>query len=213
MKSGLARRIAHGTWQDLLFGNPRKSRGGLSPTRNHSRKPDDYVIGDALEFVREVLRNHLGVADAAVIVDSARTLMAPGAAPGAYVSVVNVQEDTSFRTHSSAEQRGNASQYRQPPLHLNVDVMFSFSFETYHASLELLSKTIELFQSTPVFAATTHAGSEGVSFPTSLEKMVFDLRNLTFAELSDLLRMVGSTYVPSVVYRVRLAKAVSAAAD
>ena len=165
------------------------------------------MISDALEFVRQVLRAHLGVADAEVIVDSARALSVPNAAPGAYISVVNVQEDTTFRTHSSAEQRGNSSQYRQPPLHLNVDVMFAFSFQKYGASLEHLAHTLELFQSTPVFAPSTQTGSEVASFPATLEKIVFDLQNLTFAELSDLLRMVGGTYVPSIVYRVRLAKA------
>ena len=114
------------------------------------------------------------------------------------------------RTNSESKpplQRGNSSQYRQPPLHLNVDVMFAFSFQLYRDSLEHLARTLELFQSTPVFTASTQAGVEGVSFPVSVEKIVFDLQNLTFAEMSDLLRMVGGTYVPSVVYRVRLAKA------
>ena len=165
------------------------------------------MINDALDFTRKVLRAHLGVAYAEVIVDSARTFVAPNAPSGVYISVVNIQEDTTFRTHSSAEQRGNFSQYRQPPLHLNVDVVFAFEFQAYGTSLEHLSRTIELFQTTPVFGPSTPVDDEGVKFPATLEKMVFDLQNLDFDELSDLWRMMGGTYLPSVVYRMRLAKA------
>ena len=165
------------------------------------------MINDALEFIRRELRIALAVAESEVIVDTPRTVGTPGAAPGVYISVVNVQQDIAFRTHSTAEQRGIRSQYREPPLHLNVDVLFAFAFPTYGANLEHLSTTLDFFQLKPMFTPSTQDGADSVPFPPVLERVVFDMVNMNLAELNDLWTAVGSPYLPSVVYRVHLAKA------
>src|SRR5262245_49454571 len=164
------------------------------------------MIDDALEFIRRELCAALSVAESEVVVNAPRTLAVPGASSGVYVSVVNVQQDTAFRTHSTAEQRGTSSQYREPPLHLNVDVLFAFAFPTYGANLQHLSTTIDFFHGRPMFTPSTQ-GDGAVPFPQALERMVFDMVNMSLAELNDLWAAAGSPYLPSVVYRVRLAKA------
>ena len=165
------------------------------------------MINEALEFIRRELRVALAVSEPEVIADTPRILAMPGAAAGVYISVVNVQQDTAFRTHSSAEQRGIRSQYREPPLHLNVDMLFAFAFPTYGANLEHLSTTIDFFQLKPMFTPSTQEDTDAVPFPTVLDRMVFDMVNMNLAELNNLWAAVGSPYLPSVVYRVRLAKA------
>src|SRR6187402_1749454 len=136
------------------------------------------MINDALEFIRRELRIALAVAESEVTVDTPRTIALPGAAPGIYISVVNVQQDTAFRTHSTAEQRGIRSQYREPPLHLNVDVLFAFAFPTYGANPDHLSATLDFFQGKPMFTPSTQEGADAVPFPPVLDRIVFDMVNM-----------------------------------
>ena len=56
------------------------------------------MIADAIEFMRREVRDHLGVADDEVIINSARKLTEDANPPGAYISVVNVQRRRPFET-------------------------------------------------------------------------------------------------------------------
>ena len=164
------------------------------------------MIADVLDFVRRELRAYLGVADAEVIVNSARTLVDQGNPPGAYISVVNIQEETSLRNQPNVERRGGIAHYVEPPVHLTLDLLFAFEFQTYATSLVHLSKTIELFQLKRWFGPTTQTGLNAVPFPPTLEKLVLEMVNMNFEELNHLWGVLGGAYFPSVVYRVRLVK-------
>jgi hypothetical protein len=164
------------------------------------------VIADAVEFVRREVRDHLGVADDEVIINSARKLVEDANPPGAYISVVNVQEETTLRNMPHVERRLGQSLYIEPPVYLNLYVLFAFEFLTYATSLTHLSKTVELFQSKRWFAASTQGGPGAIPFPASLEKLVFEMVNMNFEELNNLWGVLGGAYFPSVVYKIRMVK-------
>ena len=52
------------------------------------------MIADAIEFIREELRAYLGVSDAQVSAGTPRTLAQHGKRSGAFISVVNIHEET-----------------------------------------------------------------------------------------------------------------------
>jgi hypothetical protein len=164
------------------------------------------MIADALDFTRRQLRAYLNVADAEVIVNSARTLVEKDNPPGAYLSVINVQEESALRNLSHVERRSGQSHYVEPPVHLNVFVLIAFEFQTYDTSLVHLSKAVELFQHRRWFSAATQAGPGAIPFPATLEKLVFDLVNMNFEELNNLWGVLGGSYFPSVVYKVRMVR-------
>lgn len=164
------------------------------------------MIGDAIEFIRKEVRDHLGVADDEVTINSARKLLEETNPPGAYISLVNLQEETALRNTSHVERRLGQSVYIEPPVHLNLSLLFAFEFMTYASSLIHLSKTVELFQSKRWFSAETQAAPGAIAFPTTLEKLVFDMVNMNFEELNNLWGVLGGAYFPSVVYQVRLVK-------
>lgn len=170
------------------------------------------MISDALDFVRRELRAHLGVADPEVIVDSPRTLVDQDTPRGARISVVNVHEEPNFRNQVNAERRGNVAQFGEPAAHLNADLLLAFEFQDYATSLHNLSKTIEHFQRKPLFTPSTQSEPDSEPFPTTIEKLAFEMLNLNFEELNHLWGAIGAAYVPSVVYRVRLVKAQADAA-
>lgn len=164
------------------------------------------MIADAVEFVRREVRDHLGVADDEVVINSARKLTEGANPPGAYISLVNVQEETTLRNLPHVERRSGQSQYLEPPIYLNLHLLFAFEFLTYAASLTHLSKTVELFQTKRWFANATQTGPGANAFPPTLEKLVFEMVNMNFEELNNLWGVLGGSYFPSVVYKVRMVK-------
>jgi hypothetical protein len=164
------------------------------------------MIAEAIEFIRRELRVHLGVSDEEVIVNSARTLVDMENPAGAYISVVNIQEEAALRNQPVVERRLGQAHYIEPPVYLNLYLLFAFEFVAYSTSLTHLSKTVELFQTKRWFAAATQTGPAAIPFPATLEKLVFEMVNMNFEELNNLWGVLGGAYFPSVVYKVRMVK-------
>lgn len=162
------------------------------------------MIDDAVEFIREELRACLGVSDAQVSAGTPRTLAQHGKRSGAFISVVNVHEETALLNRHEVEGSGR-SPHGDPQL-LTIDLLIAFEFQTYATSLAQLSKTIELFRRKPLFSSGTQGAPDATPFPATLEKLAFEMVKLSFEELNHLWSVLGSAYLPSVLYRVRLVK-------
>ncbi|NJM92518.1 MAG: DUF4255 domain-containing protein [Rhodospirillaceae bacterium] len=171
------------------------------------------MIGDAIEFIRKEVRDYLAIDDAEVIINSARKLVENANPPGAYISVVNVQEETTLRNSPHTERHLGQLKYIEPPVHLNLYLLFAFEFLTYATSLVRLSKTVELFQTKRWFSPATQTQPGANAFPSSLEKLVFEMVNMNFEELNNLWGVLGGAYFPSVVYKVRMVKVQAAVVE
>lgn len=168
------------------------------------------MIAAAVEFVRKEVRKQLGVTDAEVVAAAARTLADESASPGVYLSLIKLQEETTLRNTRHVEsyppKEKRDPRYLEPPVFLNLHLLFAFNFPNYSTSLVHLSKTIELFQNKRWFAASTQTEPDAVTFPPTLEKLVFAMVDLSFEELNNLWSMLGGTHLPSVIYELRLIK-------
>ncbi|CDF83984.1 hypothetical protein PKB_2637 [Pseudomonas knackmussii B13] len=162
------------------------------------------MIADAVEFIRKEVRRHLGVANGDVIANSARKLAEEASAFGAYISMINIEEEPVLRNTPHVEKRLGKSRYIEPPVFLNLYLLIAFKFDPYETSLIHLSKTIELFQSRRWFSAASQSGPGATPFPPSLEKLVFEMVNMNFEQLNNLWGVLGDAYFPSVVYKVRM---------
>lgn len=160
------------------------------------------MIDDALEYIRREVRLDLGLPDNAVITNNVQVLTEDNNATGVYVSLVNLQEEPALKNTEHFIRQNGQVHYKEPPVHLNLFVMFAFEFDNYQTSLLRLSQTIELFQSKRHFSATNQR--PGNPFPASLEKLVFDFHNIDFEQLDHLWGVLGGAYFPSVLYKVRL---------
>ncbi len=163
------------------------------------------MIHDALTYIRRELRNRLGIADALVTIESARALSVPNnPAEGAFITLVNVEEEPALRNLPNVERVANVLIRQEPAVHLNLYLLFSFEFQTYEASLQQLSNTIGLFQEKRVYTAANQDPAN--PFPAGLEKLIFELHNMNFEALNNLWGVMGGAYFPSVVYKVRLVR-------
>lgn len=88
-----------------------------------------------------------------------------------------------------------------PPLYINLYVLFLANFfnAKYKDGLSAISTVISFFQQYPVL---NHQ-----NFPeldARIDKLTFEMTNLDPTELSYLMGMAGTKYLPSVYYKVRM---------
>ncbi|WP_321206645.1 DUF4255 domain-containing protein [Tolypothrix tenuis] len=117
------------------------------------------------------------------------------------MSLVNLQEETTLKNSSYYRLENNRTIYQNPPIHLNLFILFSALHNKYDTALRLLSRVVEFFQSqTEIsFKATpgTGIGSRDI-------RIVPDLYSLSFEQLNHLWGSLGGKQVPFVLYRARL---------
>lgn len=115
--------------------------------------------------------------------------------------LVNIEEDNTLRPSDryATTTRDGASMKVQPEVRLNLYVLFVARFKQYEHGLAHLSQIVQYFQNHPVL---DHRSAPEMS--EDIEKLVFELITLPFAELNELWSALRTTYHPSVLYRVRM---------
>jgi len=98
----------------------------------------------------------------------------------------------------------------QPPVEMDLLLLFVAHNSNYETALRDLSDVIGFFQAYPVFdeqkyPALNAAVLEPAKKPWQLiERLSFSLYNLTFEQQNNLWAMLGSKYIPSIVYKVKM---------
>ena len=85
------------------------------------------------------------------------------------MSLVNVQEESTLKNAPPYRVSGSRTIYKNPPVHLNLFILFSVLHKQYATSLRLLSRVIEFFQWQKEFSfsITPVAGETGSVCPVS----------------------------------------------
>lgn len=110
------------------------------------------------------------------------------------VLLVNVEQDRTNRMMPSGRLQGQT-----PAIDLNLGVLFVCRFTDYAQGLGALSLVVEFFQGTPVF--------ERSQFPTldaRIQKLCVELNAMPFAEQNEVWSSLRTSYLPSVLYKVRM---------
>lgn len=116
------------------------------------------------------------------------------------VFLVNVEKETvSSRQASFGSFDRSASAY--PPVFLNLYIMVAGNFggSNYAEGLKFLSNTVSFFQRQPLF---DHQVTPELD--RRINKLVLDIENLSFQDLSSLWGMLSGKYQPSILYKVRM---------
>ncbi|XCN73109.1 MAG: DUF4255 domain-containing protein [Candidatus Electrothrix aestuarii] len=118
------------------------------------------------------------------------------------VFLVNIEKESIMGHQPELRSAGasrNPSAY--PPLRLNLYLMFAASFggKNYPESLKFISQTVSFFQRSPVFDHQTTP-----ELDDRVEKLVLDMENISFRDLSSLWGVLSGKYLPSVLYKVRM---------
>jgi len=121
-----------------------------------------------------------------------------GVNTNAFLTLVNIEEDRISKSQENFVRRDNKVFYQNPKVYLNLFLLFSVNM-TYSESLKRLSCIIQFFQFQNVF---THLTSP--SLPEGIDELILDLYTISFQDLNNLWGVMGSRYLPSVMYKMRL---------
>jgi Pvc16 N-terminal domain len=127
------------------------------------------------------------------------------------MTVYNLTQETmvsSYRPVVGGEHgTGDAYATVAPPLYIDVHLMVMANFATrnYADGLAALSRLIDFFRCTPSFTPHNAPG-----LTPEINKLVLELQNLVPADVSRVMAMVGTPYLPSVFYKLRMIPFVSA---
>jgi hypothetical protein len=132
------------------------------------------------------LRPRLGIADHIVGVSDATGKTAPGAPSRLLLFVTGIFQDTMARS---------------VPGHLTVHLMLASSFdpENYLEPLKILSHAIRFLQAHPRFDP-----GNAPEIDRSIERLCLEIEPLDTEAASQLRRILGGRYLPSVQYRMRV---------
>jgi hypothetical protein len=117
----------------------------------------------------------------------------------AFLSLVNIEEDRISKSQENFIRRNDTIIYRNPKVYLNLYLLFSANLSSYSESLKRLSYIIQFFQYQNVFTPLTSP-----TLPDGVEELILDLNTLSFQDLNNLWGVMGSKYLPSVMYKMRL---------
>ena len=124
------------------------------------------------------------------------------------ISLINIEEDRSYRNRSATVADSTTTVSRNPPVYLNLFVLFTINNSVYGDGLDYLTYIIEFFQGKNVFnnlnsipLSTTIGPSVGAEFSFTM-----DLHGLNLEQLNNLWTSLGGQQRPCVMYKLRMLK-------
>ena len=117
----------------------------------------------------------------------------------AFITLVNIEEERLSKSPDNFVRQGTGTLYKYPRVFLNLYILFAVNLSSYTESLKRLSFIIQFFQFQPVFVPVSYP-----SLPAGIDKLILDLHTLSFQDLNNLWGILGSKYLPSVMYKIRM---------
>lgn len=122
------------------------------------------------------------------------------------MTLLKMEEESTLKNTPNYKIKNGKTEYRNPPVHLNLYLLISANCATYDTSLKSISSTIKFFQGKKIFtSANTVYNRTNVAFDI-LEyfKFILELYTPSFEELNNVWGTLGGRQLPSVIYRIQL---------
>jgi len=114
------------------------------------------------------------------------------------VSLVNVEEDRVSKLQENYIKTNQGVIYKNPPVPLNLYVLFSANRTDYNDCLKWLSLVIQFFQHQSVFTPQIYPAMD-----VRIQKLIADIYSLSFEQINHLWGTLGGKYMPSVLFRIK----------
>ncbi len=117
----------------------------------------------------------------------------------AFLTLANIEEDRISKSNDNFIRKDRNIIYQNPEVHLNLFLLFSVQLPSYTEALKRLSFIIQFFQQQNVFTPLTSP-----AMPAGVEQLILDLYTLSLSDVNNLWGVLGSKYLPSVMYKMRM---------
>jgi hypothetical protein len=118
------------------------------------------------------------------------------------MSLVNIEEDRISKHPSNSFPSPTGVEYKNPPVLVNLYVLFSVNRDYTDDALLYLSYVMQFFQHKNIF---TQQNSPGLFTDTMqpVQQISSELVTLNFEQVNHLWASLGGKYLPSVLYKIR----------
>ena len=171
------------------------------------------MIYEALQIISEQLDNYLSSQGLSNLVKLENIALLDSSSENAanvngkvVLTLLNLEEDSTQKNLPNFKVRNGVTEYKNPPVHLNLFLLISANCDTYDKSLRCISKTIQFFQGKKVFTSTnTVYNRTNVAFD-QLDQFRFNLElyTLSLEQLNYVWGTLGGRQLPSVIYKIQL---------
>jgi len=116
------------------------------------------------------------------------------------MALVNIEEERVLKSQESITRSLDDRFVKMnPEIKLNLYVLIAAHFSDYSSGLKMLSAAISFLQGKNVFTPTNTPAMNG-----TIEKLIVELYSMNFEQQNHLWGSLGSKFLPSVLYKVRL---------
>ena len=122
------------------------------------------------------------------------------------LTLINLEEEKTLRNLPNYKVINKQStEYKNPPVYLNLYLLISANCNTYVNSLRCISKTIEFFQGKSMFTSenTTYTTKEDFEVLSEF-KLIVSLYTPSFEELNHIWGTLGGRQLPSALYQIQM---------
>jgi Pvc16 N-terminal domain len=166
----------------------------------------------SLLFLQEQLNAHFKVlneSNANIVVDAAEVQNIGTMeedklknAENLFITLVNISEEATLKNIPHYKTENQITTYSNPPIYLNLFVLFTACFKKYEQSLIQLSEVIRFFQAKNNF---TKKNSSSVVIDSLDDfNIVMDLFSPTFEQVNYLWSTLGGKQHPFALYKLRV---------
>lgn len=117
------------------------------------------------------------------------------------ITLVNINEDATLKNIPNYQTDVEQTIYKNPPVYLNLFLLFSACFKSYSNALLMLSRTIRFFQAKNTF---THKNSITQVKDMDSFHLVMDLYSPSFEQVNYIWSTLGGKQRPFVMYKLRM---------
>lgn len=121
------------------------------------------------------------------------------------LSLVNIEEEKTLKNLPHYKISGNNTEYKQPPIKLNLFLLFSANHTNYETALKYLSYIIQFFQGKQTFTFQNSPLPSITLTPELNElRLILEIHSLSFEQINYLWGSLGGKQMPFVMYKARL---------
>jgi hypothetical protein len=170
------------------------------------------MISEALNTIVDLINNYIspGHTDAPLVLDNISRVndgddFTASMKDKLVLSIVNIEEDRVAKSPEHFIRESNLIKYKNPPVHLNLTVLFAATHD-YDKAIPLLEKIISFFQIKYVFTPgnTLELQETNEVNNINIEKIIFEWVNLNLEQVHQLWTTLGGHYMPSLVFKIRM---------
>jgi hypothetical protein len=122
------------------------------------------------------------------------------------LTLINLDEEKTLKNLPNYKViNKQTTEYKSPPISLNLYLLISANCNTYVNSLRSISKTIEFFQGKSTFTSENTIYTVKDDFDVLGNfKLIVNLYTPSFEELNHIWGTLGGRQLPSVIYQIQL---------